>query len=511
MNEITTQESNLKGQKPVLVIGATGYVGNRLVPRLLDAGYRVRASARSLDKLRNRAWSNHPNLEVVEADVFDVASLTKALEGCWAAYYFVHSMNPQTADFAKADRSAAEAMIKAAEFAQLERIIYLSGLGEENSNLSKHLRSRAEVAKILQSGKVPVTILRAAMIIGSGSASFEILRYLVERLPIMVTPRWVDTPSQPIAIRNVLFYLIGCLEKDETTGKTFDIGGPEVVRYRDLMQLYTEEAGLKKRLIVPVPVFTPKLSSHWIHLVTPVPSFIARPLAEGLRNPCVCENDEIKTILPQELFTCRAAIALALNKIQHDQVESHWTDAGIVPPSEWATKDDATWAGGTIYEDKRRLVLDGKPEEIWMPIVSLGGSTGYYYGNWLWRLRGLMDSMIGGVGLRRGRRHPHELHPGDCLDFWRVKLVEPGKRLLLVAEMKLPGQALLEFRLQALGDGKTEVRQIARFLPTGLAGILYWFGISPLHDLVFDGMLKGIGDASGFKIAKGPEKIRHGA
>ena len=301
--------------KPILVTGATGYVGARLVPRLLQAGYKVRAMARSATKLREYPWAKHENLEIVAADIFDQDKLLQALSGCSAAYYLIHSMNARNKDFAEADRRAADNFRQAAESAGLQRIIYLGALSEEQANLSKHLRSRAEVAQILRAGKVPVTVLRAAMIIGSGSASFDILRYLVDRLPIMVTPQWVRTPSQPIAISNVLEYLIVCLDKDETSGRIFDIGGPEVLSYQALMDIYAEEAGLGPRLVIPVPYFTPRLSSYWIHLVTPISAHIARPLADGLRNPAVCQENSIRSIIPLKLLDCRAAIKLALADI----------------------------------------------------------------------------------------------------------------------------------------------------------------------------------------------------
>jgi hypothetical protein len=330
------------------------------------------------------------------------------------------------------------------------------------------------------------------MIIGSGSASFESLRYLTDRLPVMITPRWVTTPSQPIAIRDVLFYLIGCLEHDELAGEVLDIGGPDVVTYRQLMEMYAEEADLPKRLIIPVPVFTPKLSSYWIHLVTPVPAYIARPLADGLRNPALCKDDRIKSILPRELLSCRQAIQLALQQLKKQQIESHWTDAGVAPIPEWAQPYDAPWAGGSVYEDRRSLVIDATVEQVWETIVTIGGHTGWYYANWLWQLRGFIDRLIGGVGLRRGRRHPTELQVGDALDFWRVALVKPEQQLLLKAEMKLPGEAFLGFQVQAVNAKQTEIRQVARFVPSGLFGILYWNLLVPLHNSVFDGMIRAI-------------------
>ncbi|MDX1921129.1 MAG: SDR family oxidoreductase [Candidatus Caenarcaniphilales bacterium] len=495
--------------KPIWVSGGTGYVGARLIPRLLEAGYKVRAISRTVDKLTSRPWANNPNLEIYPADVLDLESLTQTMRGCSVVYYMVHSMNAHPKKYREMDKKAAQNVAKVAAQVGIERIIYLGGLGSKNSSdLSKHLQSRHEVADILCNGKVPVTVLRAAMIIGSGSASFEILRYLVDRLPIMITPKWVSTPCQPIAIRNVLTYLIGCLDSPGTIGKTLDIGGKEVVTYRDLMEMYAEEAGLPKRAVIPVPFFTPRLSSYWIHLVTPMPASIARPLAEGLKNPVTCLNNDILELVPQELLSCREAVKFALEKMEMQQIESHWTDAGYSFSPEWVYSGDPQWAGGTIYEDKRKITLKAKPEEIWQPICRIGGETGWYYGDWLWQLRGVIDRMVGGVGLRRGRRHPTELRPGDALDFWRVADLQENKRLMLIAEMKLPGQAILDFKINKLDEETLELYQTARFLPKGLFGILYWWLVTPLHFFVFNGMLLGMVKASGANILEGPELIK---
>ncbi|MBX9687793.1 MAG: SDR family oxidoreductase [Candidatus Obscuribacterales bacterium] len=489
-------------QIKVLVTGSTGYVGTRLVTRLLENGFRVVAAGRSLEKLKSRVWSEHPLVELVQLDMLDLPSVKQAVRSCTHAYYLVHSMNPQSRDFVDSDRRAAENMVAAAEEAQLEQLIYLGGLGENEAGLSRHLRSRAEVAEILQKAKVPVTVLRAAMILGSGSASFEILRYLVERLPMMVTPRWVSTASQPIAIRNVLAYLIGCLDRKETFNCSFDIGGPEVLTYKSLMKIYAEEAGLSPRLIIPVPVFTPRLSSYWINFVTPVPAYIARPLAEGLRNPAVCLNSQIKKIIPQDLLSCREAIRLAVDITQHSVIESHWTDAGVVQPAEWLSADDPSWSGGTSYIDERSIELECSVEDAWKAITRIGGTSGWYYANWLWHLRGLLDRLLGGVGLKRGRRHPEILRVGDALDFWRVTKLNANEFLSLAAEMKLPGRAALEFRVKKNRNGKTVILQSAKFLPRGLLGILYWYLVSPLHEFIFSGMLTGIAASAGKNLGR---------
>ncbi len=484
--------------KRIVVLGATGYVGGRLVPKLLEEGYEVRACSRSLDKLKSRFWAKHTKLQFAQVDVADQSSLIDALKDCDIAFYLVHSMNTETADFEKADREAAQHMIHASKVSGLKRIIYLSGLGQERSDLSKHLKSRHEVSDILKSGSVPVTVLRAAMIIGSGSASFEILRYLVERLPMMITPRWVSTPNQPIAIRNVLEYLSGCIKYPQTAGKTFDIGGNEVISYLDLMRIYAEEAGLPKRLIIPVPVLTPRLSSLWIHLVTPVPSYIARPLAEGLRNPVVCENNNIQQIIKQDLLDCREAIQLALVRVHNNDVQTSWVDAGRANDFASFHEGDPKWSGGTILEDKRQRTIKASKEKVWAVVSGIGGEHGWYHGTWLWVLRGFIDRLVGGVGLGRGRRNSEEILPGDALDFWRVISVKENDHLSLVAEMKIPGFAFLDFKIIGIDEGSCQLVQHAQFAPKGLFGIMYWYFLVPIHEYVFGGMIRKIS-----KLAEG--------
>lgn len=473
--------------RTVVVTGATGYIGGRLVPRLLAAGCRVVCLVREPRKLDARPWRHHPEVAVLKVDLTDPHAVATAMRGAEAAYYLVHSMIAQGRDYRQQDLALAHAFAHAAKAADVGRIVYLGGLGEMGKDLSEHLTSRREVEHALAATGVPVTVFRAAMIIGSGSASFEILRYLVEHLPAMVTPRWVKTESQPIAVRNVLHYLVACLDVPATVGATLDIGGPEVLSYRDLMRVMAEARGLRPRLVLPVPVLTPRLSSLWIHLITPVPHTIARPLAEGLRNRTVCRDGRAAELMPQPLLTMREAIDAALGKRAEDEVETAWTDAGAMP-------GDPDWAGGTTYVDHREIQVAAPTATTYATASAIGGDTGWYGGNWLWRLRGAMDKLIGGPGLRRGRRDQHDLVVGDALDFWRVTDVAPGRRFELRAEMKLPGVATLTVTVDPDGAGGAASRLglTARFRPRGLLGIAYWYAVLPLHGLVFAGMLRGL-------------------
>lgn len=510
----------------VLVTGATGYVGGRLVPLLLERGYRVRALVRSRRKLACRPWANNARLEIVEGDLLHPVSTTSAgknqqgaghsvlhdaLSGCFAAFYLVHSMGGVRADFEKADRKAAYNFVRALQGSGVERVVYLSGLVPEGPRISPHLQSRAEVAEILSLGEAAVTTLRAAQILGSGSASFELVRYLVDRLPIMITPKWVRMQCQPIAVTNVLEYLVGVLEHSQTSGKTYDIGGPDVVTYRELFDVYAEEAGLRRRLIFPVPVLTPRLSSLWLNLITPVPTTIARPLVEGLRNRVVCADDALTEIIPQELMPVREAIRRAVDLVKQHSVPTCWTDAGTPSVPEWVTCGDVEYAGGTVLAEGHAVHLAATVQEVWHPVQRIGGETGWYQSDFLWRLRGIIDKMAGGPGLRRGRRDPVELFVGDALDFWRVIDIQPEERLLLQAEMKVPGDALLEFRVTNFGDldgvPQTELTMTAYFLPRGIGGILYWYSLLPMHSLVFGGMLKAVAEQIQCPVLKGPFKL----
>ncbi|MEZ5356741.1 MAG: SDR family oxidoreductase [Bryobacteraceae bacterium] len=479
----------------VAIAGATGYIGGRLAPRLLDAGHRVRCLVRSPGKLAHRAWAANERLEIQQADLRDEELLAERLAGCDAAYYLVHSMTSAGAGYAAEDLRLALGFARAARAAGVGRIVYLGGLGEAGPDLSEHLASRREVEAALASTGVAVTVFRAAMIIGSGSASFEILRYLVERLPVMITPKWVSTPCQPIAVRNVIGYLVGALAEPRTAGEVYDIGGGESLCYRDIMRVMAEERGLRRRWIIPVPVLTPRLSSYWIHLVTPLSHSIAKPLAEGLKNPVVCRDNRIRDLIPQDLLGVREAIRAALCKMAEGRVETNWAMAGPMA-------GDPDWSGGTVFRDERALAVEAPDWAVFQAVCRLGGGHGWYAADWLWRIRGLMDRLVGGPGLRRGRRHPETVDYGEALDFWRVAGIEQNRRLSLRAEMKLPGEAVLEFLVEPAGPARCRLRQVALFRPRGLFGLLYWYAVSPLHHIVFQGMIEGI-ERQASRIAAG--------
>ncbi|HSL61510.1 MAG TPA: SDR family oxidoreductase [Desulfotignum sp.] len=499
---------NQAADRPVLVTGATGYVAGRLIPLLLSAGYKVRAMGRSIEKMAGRPWGSDPGIQLVSGDIMDPASLQKAVAGCGTIYYLVHSMISQKGAYRNADRTGAANMVTAAADQGADHIIYLGGLGDiSHKQISRHLVSRNEVGKILQSGPVPATVLRAAMILGSGSASFEILRYLAERLPVMITPKWVSMPTQPIAISNVLGYLKGCLEHPETRGQTFDIGGPDIVSYRDLFAIFARQAGLPAPVMIPVPVLSPRLSSLWIHLVTPVPAAIARPLAEGLSLPTICTENRIRTIIPQDLLTCSQAIERALDRIRQEQVDTCWADAGALLYPEWAHCGDSDYSGGTILACGYRATLAGEAQDLWPAVEQMGGTTGYYAADLLWKIRGLLDVISGGVGLQRGRRSRHTLRVGDALDFWRVLEVDKPYRLLLVAEMKLPGQALLEILITRTAPDRCTLTLLSRFLPRGIFGIAYWYALYPFHQYVFSRMLTGLAAAAGKPVLTPPRRF----
>lgn len=474
------------GNNPIFVTGASGYVGGRLVPALLAAGHPVRCLAREPRKLQDRPWRPHAGVSVVEGDLSDVAQLVGQLEGCPAAYYLVHSMEVAGQKYAEQDVLLASNFARAASHAGVGRIIYLGGLGEMGDGLSQHLRSRREVEQRLASAGVPVTTFRAAMIIGSGSASFEILRYLVERLPVMVTPSWVKTESQPVAIADVLHWLVRCLDVPETSGQTLEIGGPDVMPYRDLMRIMAEELHLPKRWVIPLPFLTPRLSSLWISLVTPVSYRIARPLGEGLRNRVVVTDGETQRLMPHRALGVREAVRQSLQQVEANDVETRWSAGGPV-------LGDPQWAGGTVFTDERSVGIESGPRAVFAAVCRIGGGNGWYAGDILWRIRGWMDTLVGGPGLRRGRRDSVRVEFGEALDSWRVVGIDRDRSLSLLAEMRLPGVAMLKFDLEPEAEGgRTKLTMTARFRPKGLLGILYWYAVVPLHNIVFGGMLNGI-------------------
>ena len=468
----------------VLVTGATGYVGGRLVPRLLEEGYTVRCLVRTPDKLVDSPWRHQ--VDVVRGSV--EGPLTQAMEGVNVAVYLVHGIGDGRNWAAKEIRDA-EHFRAAAETAGVQRIVYLGGMGRDDSTLSEHLSSRHEVGRTLAAGPIPVSELRAAVIIGSGSASFEMLRYLVEVLPIMVTPKWVTTKTQPIAVSDVLDYLVAAINAPDSDPGVYEIGGPDVVSYAQMMAIYAEEAGLRRRRLVPVPVLTPRLSSHWVGLVTPVPASLARPLVDSLINEVVVRDSRAVEHFGSPQRSLREAIRLALGVMARHQVPSTFTDADLRPFRSYDTDPD--WAGGTVLQDVRSIETSAPPEAIFAAISSLGGTKGWHQGGWLWRLRGVLDQLWGGPGLRRGRRHPTELRVGDFVDFWRVTKLDSPNFVELHAEMVLPGDAWLEWSVERHASGST-VTQRARYKPRGLWGRAYWYGVAPFHFLVFPGLLRGI-------------------
>ncbi|MFR9751437.1 SDR family oxidoreductase [Nocardia sp. 004] len=482
-----------------VVFGATGYIGGRLVPELLRAGHSVRVLARTPGKLAEAPWRDR--VEVVEGEVTSPGAVRTALAGTDVLYYLVHSLT--RADFDTVDRDAATLVAAEAAHAGLTRIVYLGGITPRGQRLSRHLASRAEVGEILSSGPVPALVLQAAVIIGSGSASFEMLRYLTERLPIMVTPRWVRNAIQPIAVRDVLYYLTEAAKLPSGAGGTFDIGGPDVLTYAQMMRGYARVAQLPRRVIVPVPVLTPWLSAQWVNLVTPVPRAIAVPLMESLINEVVCRDHAIATVIPDPpagLTGYQRAVELALQRTRALDVPTRWSDADRPGMPSDPLPTDPAWSGGSLYRDVQVRYTTADPMTLWQVIEAIGGEHGWYSFPLAWSLRGWIDRLAGGVGLRRGRRDPHRLREGEALDWWRVELLERPTRLRLRAEMRVPGRAWLELSVEPRGKGAV-YRQCALFEPHGLAGHLYWKAIAPFHVFVFGGMARNItGAAEQFRV-----------
>ncbi|MFD6099859.1 SDR family oxidoreductase [Nocardiopsis flavescens] len=476
-----------------LVTGATGYIGGRLVPQLLDAGFEVRCLARDPGKLRDHPWRG--DVEAVRGDVVSGEGLAGALEGVDVAYYLVHSMSGGR-DFSDTDARGARNFADAAAGAGAGRVVYLGGLAPEGEDLSPHMASRAEVGRILLEGPVPAAVLRAAVIIGSGSASFEMLRYLTERLPVMTTPRWVRSRVQPIAVRDVLRLLVEAADLPPEQDRAFDVGGPDVLTYAEMIQRFARVAGLRPRLILPVPVLSPGLSSLWVGLVTPVPPAISRPLVESLRHDAVCGEDDLSGLLGDHArLGFDRAVELAVRRTSQARVDTRWTSASWAGAPSDPLPSDPDWAGGSLYTDERVCGVDAPPGAVWRVVEGIGGARGWYSWPLAWAARGWIDLAVGGVGPRRGRRDPGRLRVGDSLDFWRVEEVVPGELLRLRAEMRLPGPAWLEFRVEDGGD-RTVLRQRALFRPRGLTGHLYWAAVTPFHGVVFGSMSRNMARAA---------------
>jgi uncharacterized protein YbjT (DUF2867 family) len=473
----------------ILVTGATGYIGGRLVPRLLEAGRQVRCFVRDPGRLRGHAWSEM--VEITAGDAQDTASLQEALRGISTAYYLIHGMQGSRADAGR-DLQAAWNFASAAEKAGLNRIIYFGELVDPADDLSPYLRSRNETGHVLRQGGVPVTEFRAGMVVGSGSALFEMIRYTAERQPVLLCPKWFFSMAQPIGIRNVLDYLCAALETPESIGKLIEIGGATRLTYAQMLMAYASERGLK-RVLIRLPVNAPRFSAYWVHMLTPVHWRVLLPLIEGLHSQAVVHYEIARVLFPGiQPMDFQAALRLALGRVANETVETSWSDALVLTQGD-NRPYSLTTAEGMMLE-RRRLVLDLPPGPVFRAYTGLGGERGWLYLNWTWLIRGWMDKLVGGVGLRRGRRNPDEIRPGEALDFWRVEAVEPERLMRLRAEMKVPGRAWLEFQSVPQPDGKTLLTQTAYFAPRGLAGFLYWYLLYPIHGFIFSGLIRKVAE-----------------
>lgn len=475
----------------ILVTGATGYVGGRLVPRLLDAGYRVRCLARDPSRLEGRPWL--PRVEVATGDALDPASLDRAMQGVSTAYYLIHGMQGGKVN-AERDLQVAHNFAASSEKAGLERVIYLGELVDATANLSPYLRSRHETGYILRQSAVPVTEFRAGMIVGSGSALFEMIRYLSEREPVLICPAWFFSIAQPISIHDVMDYLVATLKVPASVGKLVEIGGPTRLTYADMLLDYARERGLK-RWLIRTPFSVPRLSAYWVHMVTPIHWRVVLPLIEGLRARLVVQENEAKKLFPDiKPMDFPSAVRLALGRVLSDTVETSWSDAlvntaGDVQPYKFSIEE------GMMFE-RRALLLNLPPNAVFRAYTGVGGMRGWLYMDWAWALRGWMDKAIGGVGIRRGRRNPDDIRAGESLDFWRVEAVEPDRLMRLRAEMKVPGKAWLQFESIPQEDGRTLLTETAYFAPRGFWGFLYWYAMWPFHAFLFDGLIRQLASRS---------------
>ncbi|AFH47779.1 Putative nucleoside-diphosphate sugar epimerase [Ignavibacterium album JCM 16511] len=474
----------------ILLTGATGYIGKRLLPVLIEQGHAVVCCVRDKNRFPSDGIYSHPNVSVFEVDFLKEISISDLVKDIDAAYYLIHSMSSNVKDFGSLEETSANNFIKLVKQTSVKQIIYLGGITNEEK-LSKHLASRKRVEEMLSKSGIPLTSIKAGIIVGSGSASFEIIRDLVEKLPVMITPKWLNTRHQPIAIRNILEYLTGVLLKPETFNKSFDVGGPDVLSYKEMLLQFAEVRGLK-RFIFTVPVMTPRLSSYWLYFVTSTSYLLAINLVNSMKVEVVAKDNELEKMLGIKPISYKEAVQLAFQKIEQNNVISSWKDSLISSYSNNSLLKHINIPINGCFIDKKEKEITTSIEQVLDNIWSIGGERGWYYGDWLWYLRGFLDKLVGGVGLRRGRTNKTEIHTGDTLDFWRVLAADKqNKRLLLYAEMKLPGEAWLEFKV-IKKNGKNFLQQTATFRPKGLLGRLYWYSVLPFHFFVFDGMAEKV-------------------
>lgn len=493
--------------RKALVTGATGYIGGRLVPRLLDAGFSVRVLVRNADKLKDVPWRSR--VEIIEGDLLDLDVVNQSCAGMDVFYYLVHAMG-QKGDFEEKELRGARNVAEAAKANKLSRIVYLGGLHPATGELSKHLRSRAEVGEILLASGVPTVALQAGVIIGSGSTSFEMIRHLTDVLPVMTAPKWVGNLIQPIAVRDVMYYLIKAADLPADVNRTLDIGGPEVLKYSEMMNGYALEAGMKERAILRLPVLTPYLASQWVNLVTPIPRALAVPIIASLQHDCVMNEHDVDQLIPppaEGLLPYRTAVHLALGKMKEGDIETSWQNTSVEGAPSDPLPSDPEWAGHRVYIDLKERDCAAPAEDLWAIIEGIGGDNGWYSLPIAWAARGFADKLVGGVGLRRGRSNPEKLRLGEAVDWWRVERIDHGSFLRLRAEMKVPGLAWLELSADALPDGTSNYTQRAIFFPRGLGGRLYWYSILPAHGIIFNGMAKRITEAAVKRFQEKNKKV----